>query len=153
MGSINLGRVLLGGFVAGIVVNVFEFVLNGVLLADQWPGVMASINRPALSMHDIVAFNIFGFVAGNDQDRVKPARQGGVNGAAHKRFAAHALDQFVAAHPAGSAGGQDDTGDAPGMSLVAQLDQFGQDGDGDFGRRPRPDCQSHRTVNFFQFVV
>jgi|SRR5690348_1440897 hypothetical protein len=64
MGSINLGRVLLGGFVAGIVVNVFEFVLNGVLLADQWPGVMASINRPALSMHDIVAFNIFGFVIG-----------------------------------------------------------------------------------------
>lgn len=64
MGSINQGRVLLGGFVAGIIVNAFEFVLNGVLLADQWPGVMASINRPALTMHDVVAFNLIGFVYG-----------------------------------------------------------------------------------------
>jgi hypothetical protein len=64
MGSINLGRVLLGGFVAGVVVNIFEFLLNGMLLADQWPGVMASINRPPLSMHDVVIFNILGFVFG-----------------------------------------------------------------------------------------
>ena len=64
MGSINLGRVLLGGFVAGVVVNIFEFLLNGMLLADQWPGVMASINRPPISMHDVVIFNILGFVFG-----------------------------------------------------------------------------------------
>jgi len=64
MGSINLGRVLLGGFVAGIVVNIFEFLLNGMLLADQWPGVMASIYRPPISMHDVVIFNILGFVFG-----------------------------------------------------------------------------------------
>jgi|SRR5690348_16181449 len=64
MGSINLGRVILGGFVAGIIVNIFEFVLNGVLLADQWPGVMASINRPMIDMHAIIIFNIVGFVYG-----------------------------------------------------------------------------------------
>ena len=64
MGSINLGRVLLGGFVAGVIINVFEYLLNGVLLADQWPGVMAAINRPPLSMHDIVIFNIMGFIQG-----------------------------------------------------------------------------------------
>lgn len=64
MGNINLGRVILGGFVAGVIINVFEFLLNGVLLADQWPGIMAAINRPALGMHDIVIFNIVGFVTG-----------------------------------------------------------------------------------------
>lgn len=35
MGNINIGRVLLGGLVAGIVLNIGEFVLNGVLLARQ----------------------------------------------------------------------------------------------------------------------
>lgn len=64
MGSINLGRVLLGGFVAGVIINVFEYLLNGVLLADQWPGIMAAINRPPLSMHDIVIFNLMGFIEG-----------------------------------------------------------------------------------------
>jgi hypothetical protein len=64
MGNINLGRVILGGFVAGIVINVFEYVLNGVIFADQWPAVMAAINRPALTMHDLVIFNVLGFIEG-----------------------------------------------------------------------------------------
>jgi len=64
MGSINLGRVILGGFVAGVIIDVFEFVLNGVLLADQWPGIMAAINRPPSGMHDVVLFNIVGIITG-----------------------------------------------------------------------------------------
>ncbi|MGH9969383.1 MAG: hypothetical protein ACREBG_16500 [Pyrinomonadaceae bacterium] len=35
MSNINLGRVLLGGLVAGAVLNIGEFLLNGVLLANQ----------------------------------------------------------------------------------------------------------------------
>lgn len=35
MGKINIGRVLLGGLLAGLVVNIFEFVTNGVVLASQ----------------------------------------------------------------------------------------------------------------------
>jgi len=38
--------------------------LNGVLLADQWPGVMAAINRPPIGMHDVVLFNIVGLITG-----------------------------------------------------------------------------------------
>lgn len=64
MGNINLGRVILGGIVAGIIVNAFEFVLNGVLLAKEWPDLMASINRPVLGVREIVCFNIFGFAMG-----------------------------------------------------------------------------------------
>jgi hypothetical protein len=63
-GSINLGRVILGGLVAGVIIDVFEFVLNGILLADQWAGVMAAINRPPLTMHDIVIFNMMGLIIG-----------------------------------------------------------------------------------------
>ncbi len=40
MGKINWGRVLLGGLLAGIVVNVFEYVTNGVVLASDWNAVM-----------------------------------------------------------------------------------------------------------------
>ena len=64
MGRINLGRVVLGSLIAGVVINAFEFVLNGVVLADQWPELMKSINRPALGMNEIIAFNVFGFVSG-----------------------------------------------------------------------------------------
>ena len=64
MGSINLGRVILGGFVAGVIINLSEFVLNGVVLANQWTDLMASINRPALELNDIIIFNVMGFVMG-----------------------------------------------------------------------------------------
>ena len=35
MNKINFGRVLLGGFVAGLVLNIGEFVLNGIILAPH----------------------------------------------------------------------------------------------------------------------
>jgi hypothetical protein len=64
MGKISLGRVILGGVVAGIIINVFEFVLNGVVLANQWANVMTSINRPALGTTQIIAFNLLSFARG-----------------------------------------------------------------------------------------
>jgi hypothetical protein len=35
MGNINMARVILGGVVAGLVINIGEFLLNGMVLADQ----------------------------------------------------------------------------------------------------------------------
>ncbi len=64
MAAINLGRVVLGGIVAGIVINAFEFVLNGVVLADQWTALMGSINRPALGGNEVVWFNVLAFIQG-----------------------------------------------------------------------------------------
>jgi hypothetical protein len=64
MGKINPGRVILGGLVAGVVINIFEFVLNGVVLSDRWTELMTSINRPALGTTEIVYFNVFGFIQG-----------------------------------------------------------------------------------------
>jgi len=35
MGKINFGRALLGGIVAGLILNIGEWLLNGVILHDQ----------------------------------------------------------------------------------------------------------------------
>ena len=45
MSRINLGRVLIGGLVAGIIINVGEFILNGVLLEEEMNAAMAALNR------------------------------------------------------------------------------------------------------------
>ncbi len=64
MGKINLGRVIIGGIVAGIVINFGEFLLNGVLLNDQWTELMKSINRPVLDVTHIGYFMALGLVQG-----------------------------------------------------------------------------------------
>lgn len=64
MSKINVGRVVLGGIVAGIIINLFEFALNGWFYAAQWPQVMASIHRPPLDIHAVINFNIIGFALG-----------------------------------------------------------------------------------------
>ena len=44
MGNINMGRVILGGLVAGLVINIGEFLLNGMVLADQMKSFMTQHN-------------------------------------------------------------------------------------------------------------
>jgi hypothetical protein len=46
MNKINVGRVLLGGLVAGLVMNIGEFLLNGVLLAEEMKGFFQDRNLP-----------------------------------------------------------------------------------------------------------
>jgi len=63
--SINGSRVILGGIVAGIVINVIEGVMNGVVLMKQWADQMVSLNRsPAGSIKQIIVLNLWGFAAG-----------------------------------------------------------------------------------------
>lgn len=44
MNNINFGRVILGGLVAGLVLNIGEYVLNGVVLASQMADFMTKHN-------------------------------------------------------------------------------------------------------------
>jgi len=46
MNRINFGRVLLGGFVAGLVINIGEVVLNGIILA---PHIEADMKRMGIT--------------------------------------------------------------------------------------------------------
>ena len=62
--TINYGRVVLGGFVAGIVFDAYENVMNGMLMRAQWSAIMTSLNLPQYSSTDIILFNLVGLVTG-----------------------------------------------------------------------------------------
>lgn len=61
MSRINLGRVILGGIVAGVIINIGEFVLNGILIADDMNAAMAALNRPPIDPRMILWFVLFSF--------------------------------------------------------------------------------------------
>jgi hypothetical protein len=46
MSKINLGRVLLGGLLAGLVLNIGEFLLNDVVLGAQMKALLESMQLP-----------------------------------------------------------------------------------------------------------
>ena len=64
MGKINIGRVIAGGLVAGIIIDAIEYVLNGVILADRWNSQMAALHLPMMEGNAIVLFNVIGLVTG-----------------------------------------------------------------------------------------
>jgi hypothetical protein len=65
MGKINLGRVILGGLVAGVIINLIEGVMHALVFADRWMAQMTSLNRAqAGSMKQIIVLNLWGFAAG-----------------------------------------------------------------------------------------
>jgi hypothetical protein len=64
MGSINMGRVVLGGLLAGLVINASEFVLNEVVLGAEMRAMMERLNLPQIGGNAIAVFVVFGFVLG-----------------------------------------------------------------------------------------
>jgi hypothetical protein len=65
MGKINMGRVLLGGLLAGLVINVGEFALNSYLLGKQWEDALKELNRPATGNNEGMLFYVLlGFALG-----------------------------------------------------------------------------------------
>lgn len=64
MSRINLGRVGIGGLVAGLIINFGEFILNGVLLAEEMTAAMAALNKPPVDERMIMWFVLMGFGLG-----------------------------------------------------------------------------------------
>jgi len=64
MGKVNLGRVVLGGLLAGLVVNVSEFVLNMIVLGADMDAAMKALNRPPMDNQMIACFVVAGFALG-----------------------------------------------------------------------------------------
>jgi|SRR5215831_7984414 len=65
VGKINWARVFLGGLLAGVIINVFEFVANDVILAAEWEAMMKSLGRTNFpSPSAVVIFVIWGFLSG-----------------------------------------------------------------------------------------
>lgn len=64
MGRINVIRVVLGGLLAGLIVNIGETVLNVVVLASQMEAVTKARNLPPVGGPVIAGFVVMCFVLG-----------------------------------------------------------------------------------------
>jgi hypothetical protein len=61
----NRNRVILGGLLAGVIINASEFLINGLILRQDWADVMTKLGKPAdLSGTMLATFNIIGFLTG-----------------------------------------------------------------------------------------
>jgi hypothetical protein len=64
MGKINFGRVLLGGLVAGLILNIGEYVLNDRVLAKEMAELFRRCGFPKPGVHFIVIAIVITFVLG-----------------------------------------------------------------------------------------
>lgn len=64
MGKINMGRVIVGGLLAGLVINLGEFVLNGYIVEKDWESAMRSLGKEPIGMHAVAVFLALGFLLG-----------------------------------------------------------------------------------------
>lgn len=64
MGKIDMQKVIIGGLVAGVVLNVVDFVVFGVVLKDQMAAAMQALGKPPMSNAQIPWFVFVDFVAG-----------------------------------------------------------------------------------------
>jgi len=64
MGKINVGRLILGGIVAGIAIDLVDYFVDGVWLVQRWADGMALLGRPGFTMIQLVLFNVIGILTG-----------------------------------------------------------------------------------------
>ena len=64
MGKINIARVILGGLLAGLVMNVGEYILNIYVMAEQSSSILARLGLPPIGTNQIIVFFGLGFVIG-----------------------------------------------------------------------------------------
>ena len=64
MGKINLQKVIVGGFIAGLVLNVFDFLVYGVWLKNDMNAAMAALSKPAMTTNMILWFVFLDFLYG-----------------------------------------------------------------------------------------
>ncbi len=64
MGQINMGRVLLGGLLAGLIINVGESVLNLVVVADQMQDIVNELGIEPVGSGGVIVYVVLGFLIG-----------------------------------------------------------------------------------------
>jgi hypothetical protein len=62
MSRINAGRVILGGLVAGLVLNVIDYLVNGVWLAPQWMAAASKLGTNAMAPTAIMGYVVGDFI-------------------------------------------------------------------------------------------
>jgi hypothetical protein len=64
MPRMNMRRVVIGGLLAGLIINIGESILNIPVLGAQLEAAMKALNLPPVGMGPVVIFLIGGFVLG-----------------------------------------------------------------------------------------
>ena len=65
MTKINTGRALLGGVVAALIINLIEWVMNGVVLKADWEAAMQALGKSGeVTGLAIAIYNIGGLLEG-----------------------------------------------------------------------------------------
>lgn len=64
MGKINVSRLILGGIVAGIAIDLLDYLVDGVLLAPRWAHDMAMLGKLGLSPVQIIWYNVLELLTG-----------------------------------------------------------------------------------------
>ncbi len=65
MGRINWSRVILGGILAALIINIGEYLINAVVLAKDWATNLANLHLPPdITMNTVAIFNVTGLVVG-----------------------------------------------------------------------------------------
>jgi len=64
MGKINIGRVVIGGVVAGIVMDLLGYLVDGLMLAEKWSDDMILLGKSEFSTTQLIEFNLLGIVSG-----------------------------------------------------------------------------------------
>ena len=64
MGKINLSRVIAGGLLAGVIINIGEMIINMFILGQPWEEAMKALNRPPMGNESVLYFILLGFGLG-----------------------------------------------------------------------------------------
>jgi len=64
MGKINIGRVILGGIVAGIVADALDYLVDGLWLGPLWMNDMSLLGHDTFTASMWIGFDILGIVSG-----------------------------------------------------------------------------------------
>ena len=64
MAKVNKGRIILGGLLAGLVLNVGEYLLNDLVQCDQWQNAMSAMNLPQPGGGAMAAMVVMMFLVG-----------------------------------------------------------------------------------------
>lgn len=64
MKGMNVGRIVLGGVVAGLVINAGEFVLNVAVIGNEMTAAVQRLNLPPIGRSAMAGFTVLGFALG-----------------------------------------------------------------------------------------
>ncbi len=64
MGKINLARVIGGGLLAGLIINIGEYIINEPILGERWNAALKALNVPAMGGSSVSYFVGVSFAVG-----------------------------------------------------------------------------------------